>query len=305
MKISWLRTTPPSGKSAACITHRNQSSRTSSEALTYCFGNRFGIADGLADNERLESDDGSPTGEPRVTILDPAVGTGTFLCEIIAHIRHDLEQQGIGGTWPQYVKDDLIPRLNGFEFLIAPYVICQLNLAMELSDQDDAIKMSPDQRINVFLTNTLEAVSGSGQQSTFASMVVNEAKQADAVKQTCPVMVIVGNPPYSGHSANTGDWIVDLMHGRNSDSPGDYFSVDGSPLGERNSRWFSDDYVKFIRFGQWRIERTGEGILAFVTNHGYLDAPTFRGMRASLMDAFDEIRVLDLHGSVKRGREST
>ena len=113
-------------------------------------------------------------------------------------------------------------------------------------------------------------------------------------------MVVIGNPPYSGHSANKGKWIKDLLRGRVEGSPTSYFHVDGEPLGERNSKWLNDDYVKFIRFAQWRIERTGEGVLGFITNHSYLDNPTFRGMRKSLIETFDEIYVLDLHGNSKR-----
>jgi predicted helicase len=104
-------------------------------------------------------------------------------------------------------------------------------------------------------------------------------------------MVVLGNPPYSGISANKGEWITKLIE--------DYKRVDGKPLGERK-QWLQDDYVKFIRFGQWRIEQTGQGILAFITNHAYLDNPTFRGMRQSLMNTFDEIYTLDLHGNTKK-----
>ncbi len=116
-------------------------------------------------------------------------------------------------------------------------------------------------------------------------------------------MVVLGNPPYSGHSENNGEWIHGLLRGVDTATGGeteDYFRVDGAPLGERNPKWLNDDYVKFIRFSQWRIERTGYGILAFVTNHGYLDNPTFRGMRESLMNTFDKIYVLDLHGNAKK-----
>jgi predicted helicase len=105
-------------------------------------------------------------------------------------------------------------------------------------------------------------------------------------------MVVVGNPPYSGHSINNGKWISDLLK--------DYYQVDGQPLGEKNSKWLQDDYVKFIRFSQWRIQKTGQGILAFITNHGYLDNPTFRGMRRSLDKTFDEMYVFDLHGNSKK-----
>jgi predicted helicase len=111
----------------------------------------------------------------------------------------------------------------------------------------------------------------------------------------------MGNPPYSGHSKNHGKWIDDLLHGTAKDqSVSSYYHVDGEPLGERNPKWLQDDYVKFICFGQSRIERSGQGVLAYITNHGFLDNPTFRGMRQSLMKTFSEIYVLDLHGSVKK-----
>lgn len=116
-------------------------------------------------------------------------------------------------------------------------------------------------------------------------------------------MVVMGNPPYSGHSANTGKWIADLLRGRDTHTGravANYFEVNGHPLGERNPKMLNDDYVKFIRFAQWRIEQTGYGVLAFITNHGYLDNPTFRGMRQSLMETFDDIYVLDLHGNSKK-----
>ena len=120
-------------------------------------------------------------------------------------------------------------------------------------------------------------------------------------------MVVLGNPPYSGHSANKALWIKDLLRGQDSQTgakTGNYFEVDGQPLRERNPKWLNDDYVKFMRFAQWRIEKTGYGILAFITNHGYLDNPTFRGMRQSLMQTFDDIYVLDLHGNSKKKERS-
>jgi len=127
------------------------------------------------------------------------------------------------------------------------------------------------------------------------------------VKKEAPVMVVLGNPPYSGHSANKGKWIADLLRGHDSvfnKKTENYFEVDGKPLGERNPKWLNDDYVKFIRFSQWRIEQTGYGVLAFISNHGYLDNPTFRGMRQSLMTTFDDIYILDLHGNSKK-KETT
>lgn len=130
----------------------------------------------------------------------------------------------------------------------------------------------------------------------FGQFVAAEANEASAIKRDLPVMVVLGNPPYSEHSANKSEWMAGLVR--------DYYHVDGLPLGERNPKWLQDDYVKFICFGQWRISQTGFGILAFVTNHGYIDNPTFRGMRQSLEQTFDEIYIMDLHGNSKKKEHS-
>jgi predicted helicase len=131
----------------------------------------------------------------------------------------------------------------------------------------------------------------------FGQMIAKESQEAGQIKQDAPVMVILGNPPYSYESSNRGDWISAIIR--------EYYQVDGQPLGERNPKGLQDDYVKFIRFAQWRIEQTGYGILGFVTNHGYLDNPTFRGMRQSLMNTFDKIYLLDLHGNSKKKETAT
>ena len=109
------------------------------------------------------------------------------------------------------------------------------------------------------------------------------------IKKQVPILVILGNPPYSGHSSNIGEWISEEIK--------EYYQVDGKPLGEKNPKWLQDDYVKFIRFAQWKIDQSGEGVLGFITNHSYLDNPTFRGMRQSLVNSFNEIYILDLHGN--------
>ena len=263
---------------------------------------KFGLADGLANTTTVEAAgaDGQVRASPRVLILDPATGTGTFLREVISQVRDDVEHRGLGGAWPEYVREHLLPRLFGFELMMAPYAICHLKLALEIGGRDSGFTMPPGDRLNVFLTNSLEEAHEVTGRQMFAGEIAREAESADAVKRDRPVMVVIGNPPYSGHSANKGKWIKDLLHGRIEGVTGDYFGVNGQPLGERNPKWLNDDYVKFIRFAQWRIERTGEGVLGFVTNHNYLDARTFRGMRQSLLKAFDEIYLLDLHGNSKR-----
>ena len=235
----------------------------------------------------------------RVQILDPATGTGTFLYAVIQKIRERFE--GNAGVWPGYVAEHLLPRLFGFELLMAPYAVAHMKLGLEL--EQSGYDFSSNERLGVFLTNSLEEAHEKTGLPLFTQWLAEESQAASRIKRDVPVMVVLGNPPYSGHSANNGEWIASLLRGEdtlNHCQTENYFACDGAPLGERNPKWLNDDYVKFIRFAQWRIEQTGHGILAFVTNHGYLDNPTFRGMRESLMRGFDEIHVLDLHGNSKK-----
>ena len=254
----------------------------------------FGLADGLADTSTITtSHTNTPQRQsPRVLILDPAVGTGTFLREVVATIRSTIQKKGLRGAWTDYVHHQLLPRLYGFELLMAPYAICHLKLALEIGERSGTFRMPGGQRLGVFLTNTLEEAHEGVTGALFAHEIARESAGADAVKRNRPVMVVLGNPPYSGHSANKGPWIKKLI---------DHYKHGFPELKKPGqAKWLSDDYVKFIRFAQWRIERTGEGVLAFVTNHRYLENPTFRGMRRSLMDTFDDIYVLDLHGNANR-----
>ena len=259
---------------------------------------KFGLADGLADTATIEveSESGEAEKVPRVLILDPAAGTGSFLREVVAVIRGDLERRGLGGGWRNYVDKHLLPRLFGFELLMAPYAIAHLKLAIEIGGDPRRFMMPNGGRLNVFLTNALEEAHKEAAAAMFAAEIAEEARQADAVKRDRPVMVVIGNPPYAGHSANKGTWIRDLVAAYKAGIP------ELQKPGQ--AKWLSDDYVKFIRFAQWRIERTGEGVLGFITNHSYLDNPTFRGMRQSLMSTFDEIYVLDLHGNSKKKEQA-
>ncbi|MGB5969662.1 MAG: N-6 DNA methylase [Spirulinaceae cyanobacterium] len=244
----------------------------------------FDLPLGLADNAKDPL-----TQKPRVQILDPATGTGTFLYEVVKQIYRNLEAIGMTNQWDNYVQEHLLNRLFGFELLMAPYAIAHLKLGLQL--QELGYQFTNKQRLGIYLTNTLdEAMKKS--EVLFGQFVAQEANEASEIKRDAPVMVVLGNPPYSYESGNTGEWIRGLVN--------DYYQVDGQPLKERNPKGLQDDYVKFIRFGQWRIERTGCGILAFITNHGYLDNPTFRGMRQSLEKTFDEIYLTDLHGNSKK-----
>ncbi len=242
-------------------------------AVDHILKTRFNRPRGLADENAL--------------ILDPAAGTGTFLYFVIEQIKEAFAGQQ--GLWKSYVEKHLLPRIFGFELLMAPYTVAHMNLSLQLKEAGYEFKEG--ERLGIYLTNTLEEAV-EAPPLPFAEFIAEEANTAAEIKRDKPIMVVLGNPPYSGHSANKGQWIRDLVR--------DYYFVDGEPLGERNPKYLQDDYVKFIRFGQWRIERTAEGILAYITNNSYLDAATFRGMRRHLMKSFHAIYILNLHGSVKR-----
>lgn len=256
--------------------------------------NEFNLPQGLADTSKtkVKVDYYGKTIEKevhKVQILDPATGTGTFLAEVVKYIYKKFEgQQGI---WSKYVANDLIPRLNGFELLMASYAMAHLKMDMLLTET--GYKPTDDQRFKIFLTNSLEeAHQDSG--TLFSSWLSDESNQANEIKRDTPVMVIIGNPPYSGESANKGEWIMNLME--------DYKKEPGGKekLKEQNSKYINDDYVKFLRFGQHFIEKNREGVLAFINPHGFLDNPTFRGMRWNLLKTYDKIYTIDLHGNSKK-----
>ncbi|WP_201781254.1 N-6 DNA methylase [Sphingomonas sp. Leaf357] len=262
----------------------------------------FGLADGLADTSRITIDwdtgQNDKTGKPatirkavhRVQILDPATGTGTFLAEVVKLVAERVK--GIApGQWSSYVEKDLIPRLHGFELLMASYAMCHMKLDMILTGLGYKPSASPP-RLGVYLTNSLE--EGERVEQTLFGLsraIAEEAKSASDIKRQTPIMCVIGNPPYSGISQNNGKWISDKIE--------DYKYVDGVHFGERK-HWLQDDYVKFLRLAEHMIEQNGEGVLGFITNHGYLDNPTFRGMRWHLMQTFDQIHVLDLHGNANK-----
>lgn len=267
----------------------------------------FGLPDGLADTSKVtvdwdtgQTDKGKPVTIKkevhRVQVLDPATGTGTFLAEVIKQIAPKVK--GVAaGMWSGYIEKDLIPRLHGFELLMASYSMCHMKLDMILTELGYKPTTTPP-RLSVYLTNSLEEGEPANQSLPFAQWLSNEVKQANTIKRDMPIMCVIGNPPYSGESANKGDWIMGLMDAYKKEPGGQ------EKLKERNPKWINDDYVKFIRFAEHLIEKTGEGVLGFITNHGYLDNPTFRGMRWHLLKTFDKIYVLDLHGNAKK-REVT
>ena len=257
----------------------------------------FQLAGGLADTTKTtvkvnteEVDKQISKEAHKVQILDPAAGTGTFLASVVEQIYDYEKSAGQEGMWPDYVKQELLPRLNGFEVLMAPYAMAHLKLEMIL--QKNECKLNGE-RLRIFLTNSLEEHTDHGALSKDLLGLAKESEEANRIKEDAPVMVVLGNPPYQGESKNKGAWIVKLMGGYKQE-PG------GGKLREKNLKWLNDDYVKFIRYGQHFIDRNGEGLLAYINNHSFLDNPTFRGMRWHLLRSFDKIYILDLHGNTLR-----
>ncbi len=266
--------------------------------------NEFGLADGLADTGKVTVDwdtgqNDPKSGKPRtirkdvhkVQVLDPATGTGTFLAKAMQLISDRVNARA-PGKWSGYVEQELLPRLHGFELLMASYTMCHMKLDMMLTETGYKPSVNPP-RLSVWLTNALEPAERDVL-DLFFQPLADEARGASAVKRQTPIMCVIGNPPYSGESANKGAWIESLMDAYKKE-PGTSLR-----LRETNSKWISKDEHKFIRLSSHYIERNGEGILGFITSHGYLSDPTLRGMRWELLRVFDKIYVLDLHGNTNK-----
>jgi len=225
-----------------------------------------------------------------ITVLDPAAGTLTFLAEASAIAVNEFSvSYGTAGI-AELIKKHVLGNFYAFELMMAPYAIGHLKMGFLLEEL--GYKLADDDRFKLYLTNTLDMKELAETALPGMSSLSKESHAAGVVKKEKPILVILGNPPYSGHSANKGPWISKEIK--------QYYQVDGKPLDEKNPKWLQDDYVKFIRFAQWKIDQAGEGVLGFITNHSYLDNPTFRGMRWSLMNSFDHIYILDLHGNAKK-----
>lgn len=223
----------------------------------------------------------------RVQILDPAAGTGAFLVETVNQIHEKIQR----GMWQGYVKDHILPRLNGFEVLMASYTLAHLNLDLILKQKD--YESADGQRFHIYLTNSLE--ERHPDTGTFwGHVIAQEANAANNIKGNVPVMVVMGNPPYNGASQNKGEWIMGLMQDYKKEPDTDL------PLKERNSKWINNDYCKFLRLGQFFVKKNTEGILAYINSNSFIDGPIFRGMRRNLLQTFDKIYILDLHGNVRK-----
>lgn len=251
-------------------------------SVDYLLQKEFNLPSGLADTSKLEN------GVHRVQILDPAVGTGTFLSAVIREIYLKLKNSGQIGRWTTYVHNDLLPRLHGFELMMAPYTIAHLKLSIAF--KQTGFKYF-NRRLGIYLTNSLE--ESETQQGLFtgfgfAESIAEESKEAAKIKNETPIMVVIGNPPYSVSSSNKGKWITELIKDYKKD------------LNERNIQPLSDDYIKFMRYAEHFIEKNKTGIVAMITNNSFLDGIIHRQMRKHLLESFDEIYILDLHGSTKK-----
>ncbi len=242
----------------------------------------FGLSSGLADTSKTEE------GIHRVQILDPATGTGTFISTVIATIHKRLIDGGQKGRWTTYVHHDLLPRIHGFELMMAPYTIAHLKLSMAF--KETGFKYF-NRRLGIYLTNSLE--ESENKENLFGSLgfagsIAEESKEASKIKNETPIMVVIGNPPYSVSSSNKGEWIQNLIK--------DY----KTGLNERNIQPLSDDYIKFIRFAEYFIEKNKTGIVAMITNNSFIDGIIHRQMRKHLLETYDDIYILDLHGNSKK-----
>ena len=275
------------------------------DAVDVILKHQLGVKRGIADNTMMTF-----KGKPfhRVQILDPATGTGTFLAVAAEKIYG--RYKGQEGLWPEDVVRHVIPRLNGFEYLMAPYTMAHLKVATSL--HLDELQEQLPERLQIFLTNSLEE-DHPEESLDFAKFITDESNAASSIKRDTPVMVVMGNPPYNERSANTGKWIMDLMDDYKQE-PGQQKERVGTgknrepiyrnTLKETNPKGLNNDYCKFIRLGQKFVEQTQEGILAYICGNTFLDTSLFRGMRYELLRKFDEIYIINLHGSTKR-KEST
>jgi predicted helicase len=262
-----------------------------------------------------------------VRLLDPATGTATFLARCYRQVQTNMQQSGDGGMWQERAQNHLAKHFYGFELMPAAYTLAHLKLRTLLKELGAPIEDKT--RLPIYLCNALDEGNPPQSHLPLVKDFSEEIRAAGGVKKQRDILVVIGNPPYFGKSSNPDNVIESIAPGAayQKDMPDgtvedrvnnsshnlqnkrrnfigrllhDYYFVDETPLGEKNPKWLQDDYVKFTRLAEHLIAQSGQGIVAFITNHGYLDNPTFKGMRRHLMRTFDEVRVLDLHGNSKK-----
>lgn len=236
-----------------------------------------------------------------VKLLDPAGGTLTFPAEAIRLAAEEFKTKYGEGGLHHWISKHILRNFYAFEIMMAPYAIGHLKIGFIFDEL--GYQMQDDERFKLYLTNTLEMEEIEQISIPGLSSLSEESHLAGKIKKEQPVLVILGNPPYSGISANINEWTERLLK-EDIDGAQSYYKVDEQLLGEKNPKWLQDDYVKFLRFAHWKIQKSCYGIVGMITNHSYLDNPTFRGMRQSLMKTFEEIYILDLHGNILK-KETT
>ena len=279
----------------------------------------FGLEDGLADTttwgelaERtadLEIPAGTSPDQAFVQILDPATGTGTFPVEVIDLIYKTVtakwQSQGnreakIKELWNEYVPKHLLPRLHGYELMMAPYAIAHMKIGLKL--YETGYRFESNERARVYLTNALDNPKDFSGTFAFAiPALANEARTVNQIKRNTCFTVIIGNPPYSLVSSNMLPMHRDLVKR--------YKFIGKVAIKERGAlqleKILNDDYVKFIAKSEALISKSGTGVVGLITNHAYIDNPTMRGMRYSLLTTFELRYICDLHGSSKKVVDST
>ncbi|EAJ0219017.1 TPA_asm: DNA methyltransferase [Campylobacter jejuni] len=279
------------------------------EALKQDFNHKKGLSEALDKN---------------ITLLDFATGTGTFLLEAFRKALEPISKNSVN-----YNPKALIDKFCGFEFLIAPYTIAHLKISQSFKEEFNS-PLNDDESLKIALTNTLYFKSISKEQNdqnTLFTLIdlTKEFKKAQKIKEE-QILIITGNPPYSGVSSNKGlyedenkiSYGLEPSKANLSKEQKKYINLyfqektkqntktfkaiyEKHKLeNEKNTKWLLDDYVKFIRFAQSKIDSQESGIFAFISNNSFLDNPTFRGMRYSLMQSFDKIYILNLHGDTRK-----
>jgi len=243
---------------------------------------------------------------PFVQILDPATGTGTFIVEAIDLIYKRMvkhwSQQGLSSkeietAWNSYVPQHLLPRLTAFELKMAAYAIAHMKVGLKLSET--GYKFDSDERAQILLTNSLQPSRELDLEERMRmEAMAHEAGRANDAKDDTPFTVVIGNPPYKGHSENPSKIKGKLTFA--GEIIQRFFKVRGEPLNERNPKWLNNDYVKFIAFAMKQIEDTGFGVVGYITSNSWLESPTFRGVRTGMIDSFPRVKILDLHGNIKK-----
>jgi len=277
-------------------------------SVDYLLRTEFGCPDGLADTSTIPVTykntkiNGEVIEEvkqvPKVQILDPATGTGTFLKYVIEEIRKtfeenhkDLSAEELRKEWNEYVDKNLLSRVFGFELLMAPYAIAHLKLGLKL--KETGYEFLSHQRLGVALTNALESGTASAETlKPHLGWLAQESRYADHIKTSENVSVVIGNPPYANYGMlNKNEWILKLLEDYKKDLNEKKINID-------------DDYIKFLRFAHWKIEKTGKGIVGVITNNSFLNGLIHRRMRGKLLEDFDVIYILNLHGNARIGETS-